>query len=51
MLYIVPKMAGTMDRRRNASKRRGVSVSSREFGGINGSEECMMREVGRCRDC
>ena len=42
--------AGTMDNRRENSKRRGVKRCSRVFGGTSGPEEGMMRDVGRCLD-
>lgn len=46
---MVPMMAGTIDRRRENSKRSGVKRCSREFGGTRGPEEGMMRDVGRWR--
>lgn len=47
MLYSIPKTAGTIDKRRENSKRRGVSFCCRVDGGIRGPDEGIIREVGR----
>ena len=44
----MPTMAGTMDKRRENSNKRGVRRCCRVFGGTSGPEEGMMRAVGRC---
>jgi len=49
-LYIVPKIAGTMESKRENSKRSGVSHCSKVLGGMRGLEEGIMRAVGRWRD-
>jgi len=46
----VPNMAGTIDRRRENSKRSGVNCCCRGLGGTIGPEAGMIRDVGRCRD-
>ena len=48
-LYIMPKIAGTMESKRENSKRSGVSRCSK-VGGMRGPDEGMMRAVGRWRD-
>lgn len=46
----MPNMAGTIERRREHSKRSGVNCCCKELGGTIGLETGMIREVGRCRD-
>ena len=49
-LYRVPKIAGTMESRRENSKRSGVNRCWSVFGGTRGPEDGIMRAVGRWRD-